>query len=194
MTRNVLVGVVALALVALAYFLFGGAPTRPVGPESLPDAPEAPSNAPTAARRPVQPATDAPEEPPTLAATEGRLDAAVDSPKGPFEVDLGAHTLYLKTDPENRVIRTRIRVVVGTPAAQRETRLRREELLRMVYFLGTHRAAEGAEGEAGRDRFARDVLDRFRNVIRSGPVEAVLLDDWSLGPRPDPSGRKPGAQ
>jgi flagellar basal body-associated protein FliL len=194
MTRNVLVGVVAVALVALAYFLFGTAPTRPVGPERLPDAPEVPSASPTVARRPAPPVTDAPEDPPTLATSEGRLDASVDPPTGPFEVDLGAHTLYLKTDPENRVIRARFRVVVGTAAAQRETRLRREELLRMVYFLGTHRAAEGAEGEAGRDRFARDLLDRFRNVIRSGPVEAVLLDDWSLGPRPDPSGRKPGAQ
>ena len=189
MNRSLIVAVVAVSVVALAYLLFGGAPQRAVAPEQAPAPLALGTNAPTGA--PVRPVAPRPASVPDTVAPV-TADAGAQEPQGPFTIDFGQHTLSFKVDPESRVIRTGLRLVVSNAAAQREVRLRRQELLRMVYFLGANRNPEGAIGEAGRDRFADDLLERFRNVIRSGTVESVELEGWSVGPRPDPSGRIPG--
>jgi len=193
MNRSLIVAVVAVGVVALAYLLFGGAPQRAVAPEQAPAPLALGTNAPTGAplrSAPPHPASAPAGEPDTV--TPVTADAGAPEPQGPFTIDFGQHILSFKVDPESRVIRTGLRVVVSNAAAQREVRLRRQELLRMVYFLGANRNPEGAIGEAGRDRFANDLLERFRNVIRSGAVESVELEGWAVGPRPDTSGRVPG--
>lgn len=193
MNRSLLVALAAAGIVALAYLLFGGVPQRVVAPEQAPTALALGTNAPTdVPPRPAPPRPASAPADPTDTVTPVTADAGAPDPQGPFTIDFGQHTLSFKTDPENRVVRTGLRVVVTNAAAQREVRLRRQELLRMVYFLGANRNPEGAVGEAGRDRFANDLLERFRNVIRSGAVEAVELEGWAVGPRPDPSGRVPG--
>jgi hypothetical protein len=98
-------------------------------------------------------------------------------------VELGTHTVYLKDETtEKRVMRFELRVTVSNAAGAKEARLRRDDLVRMAFFLGSHRVAEGALGEAGRDRFANDLLERYRNVIRLGTVDAVELARYEVLP------------
>ena len=111
------------------------------------------------------------------------VDAGPPEPQGPQTVELGTHTVYLKDETtEKRVMRFELRVTVSNAAAAKEARLRRDDLVRMAFFLGSHRVADGALGEAGRDRFANDLLERYRNVVRLGTVEAVELARYEVLP------------
>ena len=178
------VSVVALALLA---FLFWYTPERRAAMAvNAPAAQALPTNAPTlpgvpsarVAQTPGGPATAIPGSPAAL------IDAGAPDPAGPFDVNLGKQTIYLKDDAQGRVAHFELHLTVTNQAAERETRLRREELLRMTYFLGSHRVADGALGEDGRDRFAHDLLERYRNVVRSGEVMDVKLEGYEVVPGP----------
>lgn len=175
--------VVGLAALALLAFLFWYTPEqRAAAALKVPKAPEPAAAAsiapgPSAAPR----SADAPRtaQPGTPAAV---IDAGPPDPGGPVTVDLGNHTIYLNDPVERRVMRFTLRLTVGNGVAAREARLRREELVRMAFFLGSHRVADGAVGQEGRDRFANDLLDRYRNVIRSGSLDALELADYEVIP------------
>jgi hypothetical protein len=180
----IVVGLVALLLLG---FLFWYTPerraARPVNGPVTAEAEATPGEAvgavaaPPTARAPAS-RGDAPPKlvPPTV-------DAGPPEPQGPQTVELGTHTVYLKDETtEKRVMRFELRVTVSNAAGATEARLRRDDLVRMAFFLGSHRVAEGALGEAGRDRFANDLLERYRNVIRLGTVDAVELARYEVLP------------
>lgn len=176
--------VVGLAALALLAFLFWYTPEQraasalkvtPPPAEAVANAASSPS--PSAAPRSANAPRTA--QPGTPAAV---IDAGPPDPGGPVTVDLGNHTIYLNDPVERRVMRFTMRLTVGNGVAAREARLRREELVRMAFFLGSHRVAEGALGQEGRDRFTNDLLDRFRNVIRSGSLDALELADYEVIP------------
>lgn len=180
----IVVGAAALALLA---FLFWYTPDRRAAQAlSTPGPGEA---AAVASNTAVASAAAAPSAPASARAPISGggspsqvIDAGAPDPTGPFKVDLGQATIYLNDPVEKRVMRFTLRLTVGNQVAAKECRLRREELVRMAYFLGSHRAAEGALGEEGRDRFARDLLDRYRNVIRTGSMDDVELVGYEVIP------------
>jgi hypothetical protein len=175
--------VVGLAALALLAFLFWYTPERraasalsvPVAAEPAASGSSAPG--PSAAPRSANAPRTAQAGTPAAV-----IDAGPPDPGGPVTVELGNHTIYLNDPVERRVMRFTLRLTVGNGVAAREARLRREELVRMAFFLGSHRVAEGALGQEGRDRFANDLLDRYRNVIRSGTLDALELADYEVIP------------
>ena len=176
-----LVGLAALALLA---FLFWYTPERRAAMAvKSPKAPEA-AVSPTPESPPVSAAPRTAPAPRSLAsgAPAAVLDAGPPDVIGPVVVDLGRHTIYLNDPVSRRVMRFTLRITVGNQAAAKESRLRREELVRMAFFLGSHRVADGALGQEGRDRFAADLLDRFRNVIHSGSMDGIELVDYEVIP------------
>lgn len=190
----IVVGLVALLLLG---FLFWYTPDRraasavnvpaPAGEED-PASVSAPAVvAPATARAPASRGDAPPKLVPAV------VDAGPPEPQGPQTVELGTHSVYLKDDTttEKRVMRFELRVTVSNAAAAKETRLRRDDLIRMAFFLGSHRVADGALGEAGRDRFANDLLERYRNVIRLGTVEAVELARYEVLPAAKVPPRQP---
>ena len=100
-------------------------------------------------------------------------------PQGPFEVSLGQHTVHFRNHP-GFAMKLRLGVVVETKATRKEVLLSRRKLTRMLYFLGSKRRIEGARGDAGRDRLIGDLAIRFANVIRSGQIESVQIDDYEI--------------
>jgi flagellar basal body-associated protein FliL len=121
-----------------------------------------------------KPVAVAPDEPPAKAAT------AVDTPKGPFTVDLGSHTIQLRDDARKRAVSFTLQVVTQTDETRKELRRRRRDLVRMAYFLGSKRQADGAVGSAGKARFERDLLERFQNVVRTGSIDTLKLKSYRI--------------
>lgn len=188
MSRLPWIAVAVAALALLGFLLWYTPERRAANAVSVAAAPSGPASV----AAPVGAARSAPSAPASAPASTADVrpgvpaDAGAPEPVGPFVVSLGNHTIYLKdTDPRGgRVAKFELQLVVGKDAAQKEVRLRREELVRMTYFLGSHRVAEGALGDEGRDRFARDLLERFRNVIRGGEVLEVRLAGYEVVPGP----------
>ena len=110
-------------------------------------------------------------------------EEAPKAPEGPFTVDLGDHTIHLKDDARKRVVRFKLLLVTQTDTTRVEIRRRRRELVRMAYFLGSKRQADGAVGTAGKTRFERDLQERFQNVIRSGSIDSLTLDNYRIESR-----------
>ena len=99
---------------------------------------------------------------------------AVKPPEGPFTIDLGNHTIHLKDDERKRVVRFKLLLVTQTDTTRVEIRRRRRELVRMTYFLGSKRQADGATGADGKRRFERDLravsecrANRFHRLAHS---------------------------
>ncbi|MGC6416127.1 MAG: hypothetical protein ACON3Z_03380 [Bradymonadia bacterium] len=102
-----------------------------------------------------------------------------DEPKGPFEISLGQHKVHFRADP-GFVLKCKLSVIVDSAQTRKEVLLSRRKLTRMLYFLGSSRRVEGTRGPAGRDRFLRDLTQRFSNVIRSGPIRQVKMDQYEV--------------
>lgn len=175
---------VALAAMALLVFLFWYTPDRraalavstPKAPEAA-VSPKAESPPPAIVSRPTPaPRSARPGAPAAL------IDAGPPDAVGPVVVDLGRQTIYLNDPTEHRVMRFTLKLTVGNQAAAKESRLRRNELIRMAYFLGSHRVGDGAVGQEGRDRFANDLIERYRNVIHTGTMDSIELADYEVIP------------
>ncbi|MBV70120.1 MAG: hypothetical protein CMH52_02135 [Myxococcales bacterium] len=112
---------------------------------------------------------------------EGDVEQTQDDPEsqGPFEVSLGQHTVHFRNHP-GFAMKLRLGVVVENKATRKEVLLSRRKLTRMLYFLGSKRRIAGVRGDAGRDRLIRDLSIRFANVIRSGQIESVQIDDYEI--------------
>lgn len=175
---------VALAALALLVFLFWYTPERRAAlAVSAPKAPEA-AVAPKVEASPPAAAPRSTPAPRSVApgAPAAVIDAGPPDSIGPVVVDLGRQTIYLSDPVEHRVMRFTLRLTVGNQAAAKEARLRRDELIRMAYFLGSHRVGDGAVGQEGRDRFADDLLERYRNVIHTGSMDSLELADYEVIP------------
>lgn len=148
-------------------------PAPPVEPEPPPVAP------PPAPREPPPP--EAPDAGRRVAAPAAP-DAAV-AEKGPFAVELGEHRIALRGEPP-RDLHVGLRLWTDNPTTRQEIVRRRRELVRMLFFLGSHRQADGASGADGQARFADDLLERYRNVVKTGPVDRLELTRYEVLPRP----------
>ncbi len=115
-------------------------------------------------------------------------EQAAETPKGPFTIQLGQHTIQLKDDARKRAVQFQLQLVTQTDETRKEIRRRRKDLVRMAYFLGSKRQADGAVGVAGRTRFERDLLDRFQNVVRSGSIDALKLANYRVFSRAKDAG------
>ncbi|MCB9522390.1 MAG: hypothetical protein H6702_03300 [Myxococcales bacterium] len=187
--NRVALAVVALAAVAALLWFGLSKPVtgRPAGPAPTVAVVEADA-APQAPAPPLQrPATAPPSvaavAPPPAAADAGMEPDAAGPPSDRY--DLGDHVVRLRTPEGSPPMELVIQVVVRAQGeALREVRLRRRQLIRMLFFLGSHRQADGALGAEGQDRFKADLLARYRNVVRSGEVEDLEFPTWRVQPVP----------
>jgi hypothetical protein len=69
----------------------------------------------------------------------------VEEPTGPFDIDMGEHTLHFKLD-RGFAIRTKLSLRVPDMKTRKEVFRKRKALKRMLYFLGSKRRAQGARG------------------------------------------------
>ncbi len=172
MNRPVIYGAVVL-VVGLGLLLFlkpevpkapapPAVPTRDVPAASPPDAPPAPAVPKPKLVLPVEDASDA-----------GPAADAAPEPKGPFTTNLGEHRILLR-ERDGRFIEISAKLVTDDRETWRELRGRRRELVRMMFFLGTHRAADGAQADVGGEQFRADLQARFANVIRSSGWKLVI--------------------
>ncbi len=123
--------------------------------------------------------TESAKAPPSAKKSSERPAGDSEEPKGPFEIDLGEHTLHFKQD-RGHAIRTKIIVRVPDTKTRNEVFRKRRSLKRMLYFLGSKRRLEGARGDAGKSRFRRDLEIRFGNVIRNGQLLALELPEYEV--------------
>ena len=105
--------------------------------------------------------------------------AEKEKPKGPFTVSLGTHTVHFRQDP-GFAVRMKVLLTVPTQVTRMEVLRQRRKLVRMLFFLGANRRADGTRGSAGRDRFIRDLSTRYGNVIRSGLINRIDLKDYEV--------------
>lgn len=135
---------------------------------------------PAAARVKPKAVEPPPEAPPSA---DDPADAEVEAdaePKGPFEVSLGKHTIYL-TDPDGgRVAQMRVILTVPDVSTRKEVLARKRHFVRMLYFLGSKRRADGAIGQAGQRRFEADLLERLNNAMKGGKVVDVRFDNYRI--------------
>ena len=119
------------------------------------------------------------DRPSTKVANGLGVDPRVEPPAGPFDVSLGQHTVHFRNHP-GHAMKLRLSVVVNTSVTRKEVLLNRRKLTRMLYFLGSKRRLGGARGDAGRDRLISDLASRFSNVIKTGSIDAVRVDDYEI--------------
>lgn len=183
-----IIGVGVLGLVgALAWFMFtrepGGREAKPVPGVKVADAtdrrvPVPPLPAPKA------PATEAPmpvKAPPSVFEPTP-VEEPVEAEQGPFEVRLGKHTIQVRgTDPALRTL-VDIELLAVTPTVETRNELtrRRRELVRMLFFLASHRTAESVALPEAERVFADDLLERMRNVIRTGELTELRITGWKV--------------
>lgn len=112
------------------------------------------------------------------AAIELAVDAEVVAPKGPYTVKLGTHTVVLRE--RDQAVTITLEVVARDDVTRKEVQRRRRHLVRMLYFLASHRAGAGALLPDAKARFQADLLTRYRNVIKTGPLLRMKISDWSV--------------
>ncbi len=123
------------------------------------------------ATKPAPKRPDAAAAKPKPAPTDAGADAAE---TGPFFVDLRKQEIFLR-ERDGTVMRVHARLVAQTRPVWKEIVARRKSLMRMMYFLGSHRAAESARSPGADERFKSDLLARYRNVIKSGAIDLEIL-------------------
>ncbi len=171
--------------VAVAFVVLWKPRGRDAAPIDVPpadqSAPAAPPSFAAPAVRPAPP-SEAPAAP--IAAASAEPDGGPAEPQGPFEVELGRHVIHLKDPERGRVLRVSPKLVVDKQVTAKEVRRRKEELVRMMFFLGSHRVADGAEGTDGEARFKADLIERFRNLVRTGQVQDLVFVEYEVAEAP----------
>ncbi len=169
MNRFALLAVAIVAVVIAWFVFFAGPVVEPPPPVEAPTV-----QTPPAAPVPPMPAATPPkptvEPPPPAAEPDAGADA--EAPAGPVTVDLGLHDILL-AERDGRFLQLQIGVVAASPAAATAVRLKRRDLVRMLYFLVTKRSAEGVEAAGGQQRLVDDLLPRFRNVARAAQIDGL---------------------
>ncbi len=176
MNKGVLIGGVVL-VVALAWLMFLRPDPTPRAPTVTPKTPTAAPVAPDTSPPPVRPAPKTPVA--NVDAGAAAADAGLTvpdaeaKPKGPFTVDLGEHRIHLR-ERDGRVVEIHAKLKTNEHVVWREILGRKRSLIRMMFFLGTHRAADGAANDVGGASFKATLEERFGNVIRTGDFELVF--------------------
>ena len=179
--------VAILTVMAFAVYLFSSANKRMERKRSVTEATVVSTSTDNYARRIASERIEkAQKDAPIQASTRTKAAAMIageviekDELKGPFEISLGQHSVHFRADP-GFVLKCKLSVIVDSAQTRKEVLLSRRKLTRMLYFLGSSRRVEGTRGSAGRDRFLRDLTQRFSNVIRSGPIRQVKMDQYEV--------------
>jgi flagellar basal body-associated protein FliL len=187
MNRFALVAVALVAILIAAVVIFN----RPTvqSPPAVPP-PTVVAVAPDAMTIPVRPPDPAPPVPETNAdggaadTDAADTDAAVEP--GPYRVELGEHSILL-AERDGRFLRVGVTLVTPTIAGRAELGRRRRELLRMLYFLGSHRSAEAVALPDAEARFDEDLTERFGNAVRSGAIADVVFTRFEIERREMPT-------
>jgi len=171
-----------LLVMGFAYYLFQSAPVRGPSKDNI-SSPASKVILTKGARRIAEQRVEEDHETEAAPSTkEGAREE--DKPekkveKGPFEINLGTHTLHSRPD-RGQAIRVTVLLTVPDAKSRKLVYLQRRSLTRILYFLGAKRRADGARGPAGKDRFLRDVAVRFKNVIRTGTIDRIELRDYEV--------------
>ena len=175
-----------LTVLAFAVYLFSSASQRVERKRLVTKATAVSTSPDNYARRIASERIEKAQKAPIQASTRTKAAAMLagesvekDEPKGPFEINLGQHTVHFRADP-GFVLKCKLSVIVDSAQTPKKRLLSRRKLTRMLYFLGSSRRVEGTRGPAGRDRFLRDLTQRFSNVIRSGPIRQVKMDQYEV--------------
>lgn len=182
MNKGVVVGGVVL-VGALLWLLL-------LKPEPVPQTPRPQPVTPVAAPAPVVDAAVGakPKPKPVDAAVVAPPDAEIvevdaEKPSGPIVVDLGEHQIHLK-ERDRRVVEIHAKITTESAITAREIRGRKRNLVRMMFFLGTHRAADSAAADVGGANFKATLEARFRNVIKTGSFQ-LSFDRFEVFELPD---------
>jgi hypothetical protein len=156
-------------------------PGRGVTAPTVVDGPAPAESAPgRVAEPPVRAIERAAVEDPPTPAVEAEPDATVDAePGGPFTVDLGEHEILLK-ERDGRFLRIGLSAVTPHKVTQKEILRRRRHLVRMLFFLGTRRAADAAAQPGAKTRFGSDLVERLRNVVKTGPIDRLEIRTFEV--------------
>jgi hypothetical protein len=172
-----LLGVVAWALLREPPAARPAAPVAPVVAETRGAPPPPPPRTPVPNAPPSRPASVAA---PGSAAAMAVAEALEKSPQGPFEYSLGRHTIHTRLETPRARLEVEAVIVTAQQETLREVARRRQELVRMMFFLGSHRAPAGLTHGGAREHFRKDLLARYRNVVRSGPVVDLRITHWEV--------------
>lgn len=198
--NRALLAVGGAGLLGLAVWAFtrepGARPAGPVAPVTVKDTPQPDRRPPVPdLPAPKAPATAAPMPPKVAGTVIPAPEPEVEVAQGPFEVRLGKHTLQVRgEDPGLRtLVELELVAVTATQETQREMSRRRAELVRMLFFLGSHRAEAAIRLPEAETVFASDLLERFRNAVRSGEILELKISNWRVYQRPalPPGGEPP---
>ena len=194
MNRGALIiGGLAIAglLVFLVLYRAEDRPTSPAAPTQGKAMPRQETSSRTAAgtRMPKRRSLVAP--PPPLRVDAGPPPSDIGPPDaepvGPFEVDLGEHKIWMKDgETERQPSSIGLRIVVPDWKSRKAIYDQRRRLIRMLFFLGSHRQLAGTRGERGKSQFEADLQERFANVIRTGAIDKVEMYKFEI-PEPSPT-------
>ena len=106
------------------------------------------------------PDASVPDEKVSDAAVE-EIDAEV-KPKGPFAIDLGTHTIYLKDPEKGRHIRVQLTATTRTDAGRIQVLRRTSRLIKMLFFLASKRNPKAVTRADAQDDFATSSIALFK--------------------------------
>lgn len=176
MNRFALLAVLIVAIIIAWLAFFAGPVVEPPPPVKAPEVETpAPPTTPVAPIRPAL-ARDATPPPPDAAPAD-TPDAAAE--EGPFTVSLGRHRVLL-VERDGRFLEVELTAVVDSPEARRVVSLRREKLVRMLFFLASKRSADAVEAPGAQDRFVADLLPRLQNAVPTAQIEGLQVDHWAV--------------
>ena len=192
MNQLVRMGVMFAILLGIALYAMWRGPepapektrARVAAPAPRAEAPPPPTASPPSADKPP-PAVPPPAAQAPADAAAAEVEADAEAPEGPFTYSLGEHEILLMGEGR-RFLKLGVTLVMDSAMARDEVRRRRRQLVRMLFFLGSKRQADGAEGAAGRERFERDLKARFGNAIKTGAVNEVEFTRYEVFSRPPP--------
>lgn len=185
MNRVVLL-IVALIAVAIGLFVLLN-PLEVEGPE--PSSPTA-APAPPAEAPPDPPPAPAKAEPVTAEPEKAEPRETEPDPAepeledGPFRYSLGNHRISLK-ERDGRYLQVEVTLVTSDRETRKEIPRRRRALVRMLYFLVSHRSADAVTLADGPKRLGDDLMARYRNVLRS-PLDTLEMNTFKVVEGPVP--------
>ena len=111
------------------------------------------------------------------------VDADV-KPKGPFVIDLGTHTIYLKDPEHGRRIRLALTAQSRTEAGRIQVIRRKSRLIKMLFFLLSKRNPGAAERADAQDRLEADLYTRFSRIVPGHALTALSIDSYEVLKKP----------